>query len=219
MLWSGSSEGVGRWMPKLFCWEEKKKPLTLHYTLHIHFLISRFISEKLQKYPPVLSRHPAIFPLISFTRSPELDSSRSGQPWSADPLPAPSRIPPRSGTSAWVSGRLTNIIHTQYHAAAGCAVVPRPASHRRSHCLLVPLFRGAAAAATTAAACEIGCMRDGWPVVCCPSWHCNFSVHDGAMPAVQCAGAMRSVKMEHLRLCKGSCITLTSKRQYTILRL
>jgi hypothetical protein len=35
------------------------------------------------------------------------------------------------------------------------------------------------------------------------------------MPAVQCAGEVRSVKMEHLRLCKGSCITLTSKRQYT----
>ena len=32
MLWSGSFEGAGRRMPKLFCWEEKKKPLTLHYT-------------------------------------------------------------------------------------------------------------------------------------------------------------------------------------------
>ena len=163
MLWSGSSEGVGRRMPKLFCWEEKKKTTnsTLHTLHYIHFLISRFISEKLQKYPAVLSRHPAIFPLISFTRSPELDSSRIGQPWSADPLPAPSRIPPRSGTSAWVPGRLASIIHAQHRAAAGCVAVPRPASHRRSHCLLIPLFRGAAAAETPpprarSAACAMG---------------------------------------------------------------
>jgi hypothetical protein len=128
MLWSGSSEGVGRRMPKLFCWEEKKKLLTLHYTLHyIHFLISRFISKKLQKYPPILSRHPAIFPLISFTRSPELDSSRTGQPWSADPLPASSRIPPRPGTSAWVSGRLASTTPQQAVQRTEACVAPQVA--------------------------------------------------------------------------------------------
>lgn len=167
--------------------EKKTTNSTLHTLHYIHFLISRFTSEKLQKYPPVLSRHPAIFPLISFT----------GQPWSADPLPASSSIPPsRPGAPAWVSGRLANIIHTQNHTAAGCAAVPRPASHRRSHRWLIPCF-GAQQQQQRPPRARSAAR------VCC----CDFSVHEGAMPAVQCAGAIRSAKMEHLRLRKGSCIT------------
>ena len=43
MLWSGSSEGVGRWMPEFIMLRGEKKPPTLHYTtLHyttLHFTI------------------------------------------------------------------------------------------------------------------------------------------------------------------------------------
>src|SRR5258708_9934827 len=85
MLWSGSSEGVGRWMPKLFCLGGKKTTNSTLHTLHyIHFLISRFISEKLQKYPPVLSRHPAIFPDIFHQIS---------RPIHLPPRPAMVRVP------------------------------------------------------------------------------------------------------------------------------
>ena len=37
MLWSGSSEGVGRWMPEFIMLRGEKKQLnsTLHYTIYI----------------------------------------------------------------------------------------------------------------------------------------------------------------------------------------
>lgn len=38
MLWSGSSEGVGRWMPEFIMLRVEKKNLTLYYTT-LHFTI------------------------------------------------------------------------------------------------------------------------------------------------------------------------------------
>lgn len=158
---------------------------TLHTLHYIHFLISRFISEKLQKYPPVLSRHPAIFPDIFH------QISRTRQ--------LPHRPAMVRGPASRVLPHPSQTRHLSLGFRASSQHYPHPAPRRSRLCSCIApqvallantSVSGRSSSSNAAAACEIGCMRDGCAVICYRVWHCNFSVHEGAMPAVQCAGAM-----------------------------